>query len=300
MADYFEIRQTALMDVKHKIGQGMNPADAMESTLERLKVPERDKEIVRGYVMSHIDLSEKSAHKGLSAPAAGEDPLSQPKRKTGRSVGEDQTVLGKSISQDPFAQKSVIDEIPMGEKYCPVCHGEGTSDSSVYGPGNKRCENCGGTGLVKKSAEKSEAPFIMEGEKGDDSPFYVIYAEGTKSQGFDTRAECKDFIARLKTEKSADVKKRMRECKHCGRSYEANDDDTMYPYCSSRCRENARDAENSPPEKSFISAEDENIKKGLVESEVSDKYFGGRAYDDLDADEKQRFDHIMQQEMRKK
>ncbi len=41
----------------------------------------------------------------MEPTAAGEDPLAQPKRKTGRSVGEEQTVLGKSINTDVFAKK---------------------------------------------------------------------------------------------------------------------------------------------------------------------------------------------------
>lgn len=38
--------------------------------------------------------------------ATGEDPLSQPKRKTGRGVGEDQTVLGKAVSGDIFVKST--------------------------------------------------------------------------------------------------------------------------------------------------------------------------------------------------
>lgn len=38
--------------------------------------------------------------------ATGEDPLAQPKRKTGRGIGEDQTVLGKAVSGDVFVKSA--------------------------------------------------------------------------------------------------------------------------------------------------------------------------------------------------
>ncbi len=38
----------------------------------------------------------------MTTTATGTDPLAQPKRKTGRTIGENQNVLGKEISQDIF------------------------------------------------------------------------------------------------------------------------------------------------------------------------------------------------------
>jgi hypothetical protein len=45
-------------------------------------------------------------HQSMMEPeAAGQDPLSQPQRKTGRGVGENQTVLGKEVCEDALFSK---------------------------------------------------------------------------------------------------------------------------------------------------------------------------------------------------
>jgi hypothetical protein len=42
----------------------------------------------------------------MEPTATGQDPLAQPKRDTGRGVGENQTVLGKSASYDKLAKRT--------------------------------------------------------------------------------------------------------------------------------------------------------------------------------------------------
>lgn len=112
---YEELRTGQRVTVAGKLGTIREAADKYKIKFDDGSItfadgnevtPFNDNSSLKGKIYDRMKAENKLGDKAIfmQPTAGGEDPLAQPQRKTGRSVGEEQNVLGKTVNTDVFNQ----------------------------------------------------------------------------------------------------------------------------------------------------------------------------------------------------